>query len=219
MVIYLGVKTKNFRFRKRMNKSLFSVLILLLFYTCEPSPALPIAQLDEIKSLKTDDQKRAYLEGIYEADQKVRNTEKEVSIIGQYGYRSDQHMTYIEDQWRQDEQNIVKIESYLAEYGHPEFISLGEVATKTPWLVIHHSADADLRLKYFGTLYSAYLRKNIDYSALALYLESTYRMLHDEEIRIEYPYTTNDRIEFLINQLNLTQEKVEVEKRLVLLNE
>jgi hypothetical protein len=60
------------------------------------------------------------LENIFELDQSVRDGKKEAELIRDYGYNSKEHMDYINEQWRQDEINLIKIEAYLQKHGYPE---------------------------------------------------------------------------------------------------
>lgn len=161
----------------------------------------------EIQQLETADSKKAYLEKILEDDQAVRDGEKSAELMLKYGKDSEEYMEYVKAQWKQDEINLQKIETYLRKYGYPKKDKLGKDAAIAPWLVIHHSTDTGVRNRNFEILYKAYLSRDIDDTAMAMYLGRTYEFTFKERFRMESPYKSEDEINQLIEKLNLEKEK------------
>lgn len=188
------------------------MLTLILIFGCNQrteNNAYDFA--NEINQLETFQDKKIYLENIFEDDQKVRNGKKEAEIISKYGYRSDEHKKLAEEQWRQDEINLQKIEAYLKKHGYPEK-EMGELATTAPWVVIHHSQEYHTREKYFEIIYEAYLKGDIDDGAISFYLGRMYEMKNGERIKIEGSYKTDDQINILIQELNLEDRKANAQQ-------
>jgi hypothetical protein len=80
--------------------------------------------------LETFDTRRIYLETIFQDDQKVRGDEdQEIQI--KFGRDSKEFKDYMRKQKIQDSINLVKVEKYLAVYGHPKKEELGEIAAQT----------------------------------------------------------------------------------------
>jgi len=154
-----------------------------------------------------------YLERVLEDDQAVRDSEESARITMQYGRNSKENRDYVEKQWRMDELNLFKIESYISIFGYPSKAELGEIAALAPWIVIHHSTEMDVRNRNFKHLYKAYLDGNTDDNALVMYLNRSYRMTFREDFYIESPFKAEDEINGLINALDFNQVKEEVLKK------
>jgi len=159
----------------------------------------------QIEGLETGEDKRRFLEKILEDDQKVRDG-KDSELMLKYGKDSKEHMEYVQAQWRQDEINLIKIEKYLEKFGYPSKNELGKDAAIAPWLVIHHSTDTQIRNRNFEVLYEAYLREDIDATAMSLYLGRTYEFTYGKRFRMESPYKSEDEINQLIKELDLKEK-------------
>lgn len=192
---------------------LFFIIIVGL-QSCHQAPfSETVPYSEEVEKLASNDEKRSFLETILELDQEVRSSSVEAKLIAEFGYNSDKHMGFIEKQWAQDEINLLKVEAFIEEYGYPRIAELGKDAAITPWLVIHHSTDMEKRLAHFSVLYGAYLTQDIKDIALSMYLERTYKFIHRESITMEDPYTTDEKIDRLIEKLDLVEEKETVKNR------
>jgi hypothetical protein len=169
---------------------------------------------NEINSLETDEAKRGFLEKIYKDDQQVRDGKKEAELLLTYGKDSKEHMDYVQAQWKQDEINLQKIETYLGKYGYPKKDELGKEAALAPWIVIHHSTDTGIRNRHFEILYQAYLTGDIEDTAMSLYLGRTYEFTFKESFEMKSPYRSEDKINQLIKKLNLEEKKANTHYRL-----
>ena len=155
----------------------------------------------ELLVLTTEDSKRIYLEQILKDDQKVRGS-KGQELMVQYGKNSDEHRRYIQAQLSQDSINLLKIEKYLKMYGYPGK-ALGDRATTTPWMVIHHAQGYEVRENNFEIIYKAYRSGDIDDGAVSFYLGRMYQMKYGDRFRMKSPYKSEDEINKLIKELDL----------------
>lgn len=166
---------------------------------------------NEIRKLETTNAKKIYLEQILEEDQAVRDGEKSADLMLKYGKDSEEYMEYLKAQWKQDEINLIKIEKYLEIHGYPEK-EMGDMATTTPWMVIHHSQGYETRERNFEKVYEAYLKGDIDDGAISFYLGRMYEMKNGERLRMESPYRAEDEINQLIKELNLEKKKANAQQ-------
>lgn len=186
------------------------MITLVFIIACKNNKA-PSSPKNETYQLETIEGKRTFLEQILKDDQLVRDGEKAANLVLRYGKDSKEDLAYAEAQWKQDAINLQKIEDYLKAFGYPQKAELGEDAAITPWLVIHHSTDIEVRNKYFEVLYKAYLTKDIDDTAISMYLGRTYQFTFREMFDIESPYLPEDEINQLIQKLGLEDKKMAIE--------
>ncbi len=166
----------------------------------------------EIIKLKTDEDKKRYLEKILEDDQQVRGS-KGQELMLKYGKDSKEHMDYIKAQWEMDKINLLKVEKYLEIHGYPNK-DFGDLATTTPWMVIHHAQGYDTRERNFEIVYEAYLNGDIEDGAISFYLGRMYEMKNRERLIMQNPYKSEDEINKLIKELNLEEKKANVQQKI-----
>jgi hypothetical protein len=185
-------------------------IILVSIFACNGEGNQAVGQIkeieNEIRQLKSTNAKKIYLEKILEEDQAVRDGEKSAELMLKYGKDSDEYMEYVKAQWKQDEINLIKIEKYLDIHGYPEK-EMGDMATTTPWMVIHHAQGYETRERNFEKVYEAYLKGDIDDGAISFYLGRMYEMKNGDRLRMESPYKAEDEINQLIKELNLEEKK------------
>lgn len=187
----------------------FSIMIVSLIGCAEHQDKVSSNIDREIEELKTTEDKKVFLDKIFEDDQKVRGGEAS-QIILKYGKNSEEYREYVLTQMKQDEINLIKIEKYLKAYGHPKRSEVGNAAD-TPWVVIHHSNGGyKIRKKHFESIYEAYLQGDIDDGAFSLYLRRMYLIKNERSFRMESPYKPEDEINQLIKKLNLEKKKLNV---------
>lgn len=188
------------------------LVILLSLFGCKTESKESNVTLDyksEIQQLTTDNAKKLYLENIITKDQAVRNGDKSASLMLEYGKDSKEYMEYVKSQWKQDEINLKKIETYLQAYGYPKK-EMGEKATSAPWMVIHHAQGYETRERNFEYVYGAYLSGDIDDGAISFYLGRMYQMRNGKRLDMQSPYSPDDEINTLIKELNLEERKGKV---------
>ncbi len=191
---------------------IFIIFILGCFKKAEnPDPNIVLEIEKEIEKLKTNDDKKAFLEKVLKDDQKVRDG-SDAAIIQEFGYDSKEHLEHTKIMWKQDEINVIKIEKYLEKFPYPKKTELGDDAAMAPWLVIHHSSNIGLRNKYFEILYQAYLDQNIDDGGFSLYLGRTYDFTFGERLKMKNPFRPEDEINALIKALGLEERKEKIIK-------
>jgi len=183
-------------------KTLLLGLLLVALFSCKQTNPQVKTDIDkEIAQLVTDEDKRKFLEGILEDDQKVRNSEG-ADLMLKYGKDSKEYMDYAKVQWKQDEINLTKIEKYFEKYGYPSK-ELGSDAIRAPWMVLHHQTDLDKRNRNFDLLYQAYLEGDLDGGSLSFFLGRTYEFTFGKRLKMENPFTSKDEINQLIKELKL----------------
>lgn len=191
-----------------MNRSILTVTIVLFLVNCTSTSQQEIdaEQIEqELELLVTKSLKREYLERIFEQDQYYRKRDSE--IIESIGYDSKEHKENTALMMRNDVENVLKMDGYLKKFEYPDPVEFGTDAANTPWLVIHHSTDTGIRYKYFNILYKAYSENKIDDNAFALYLDRTYMFVFGESFEMSSPYQMDDRIEKLIELLEMEESK------------
>jgi len=182
---------------------------ILLIFTTSCKTTLPSSQTiidKEIAALETLEDKKDYLEKIFDEDQGTRGPEGS-DIMLQYGKDSKEFMDYVKAQWKQDELNLHKIEKYLEKYPYPDEDQFGWKAASAPWTVIHHQTDLDKRNRNFDTLYQAYKDGHLDDGALSFYLGRTYQFTFGKRLEMESPFQSKDEIALLIKELKLQKQK------------
>lgn len=190
------------------------VFILLVFaacWACDRPQHQQALITQEVQQLKTNKQKRAYLEQIMKDDQAVRGEEGSNLMLA-YGKDSEEYMDFVKTQWAQDELNLKKVEAYFAAYGYPDQRDVGRDAGFAPWLVIQHCTDPGTRNSFFEILYEAYLDKKLRDTEITFYLNRTYDFLFDERLVLENPYTTEDEINKLVTALELEDQKAKIDQ-------
>lgn len=196
-----------------MEKQLITInLLLLLFFSCQQATLKKSIIDQEIEKLVTIEDKKNYLEAIFEADQKLRRDGQSSEIMLKYGNKSKEHLAFIRRIITLDSINLIKIEKYLAKHGHPVLENFGEIATCTPNVVIHHAQGYEARERNFECLYEAYLKG--DNGGMAMFLGRMYRMKYRESFRIEGPFSSETEINQLIAKLGLEAQQEKVHQKL-----
>ncbi len=187
-------------------KKLTYGITLLLLMGCRTNNEQATASAIEQLNLVNLEDKKQYLEKIFEDDQKVRGSHGQ-EIMLKFGKDSEEHRNYVQIQIDQDALNLKKVEQYLAQYGHPKESELGEIATITPWAVIHHANSYEERERNFVHLYRAYLQGDLDDGAISMFLGRMYQMQFGERFEMESPFKSEDEINALIEKLDLVDKK------------
>jgi coenzyme F420-reducing hydrogenase alpha subunit len=184
------------------------VLSLVSILACDKKSDISDEQINqiqkEIEQLFTFEEKKIYLEKILEDDQNVRD---DSDLVLQHGLDSPEYIEFINAQWKQDEINLVKVETYLEIHGYPSK-EIGDMATTAPWMVIHHAQGYEARERNFKVIYEAYLKDDITDGAISFYLGRMYDIKYGERLKMKSPYKPEDEINLLINKLNLKKKKI-----------
>jgi len=181
-------------------KNILFILCCLLF-CCQSEQGLSNDLQKEIDGLTDKRSQRAFLEKIATSDQYVR--EQETIIQQQHGYDSKEHKQAIQMMMKTDENNLKKVEAYLAKFGYPNKLDHGNKAVYGPWMVIHHSPSETPRRRNFKYLYQAYLKEDLAGDRLAFFLGRMYNREFGERIRWEGPFTVQQELDSMINALDL----------------
>lgn len=200
-----------FTFKDSLMQTLFKMKVYILILTtisaillsCNEKQSTDFFKIEnEISCLESFEDKKSYLEAIYKDDQRVRDAEKSTELINKYGINSKEYRIYGQAMRQQDAINLAKIEGYFATYGYPEK-EMGEIATMTPWLVIHHAEGYKVREGNFEIIYGAYLEGSIDIDAVSFFLGRMYEIKFGERFRMGNPYRLEDEVDMLMEKLGL----------------
>jgi len=113
-----------------------------------------------------------------------------------------------------DQENLIKIESYLKIYGHPTLDKHGKEACGTPWLVVHHAMGGnEPRRRNFKYLFNAYQKGDIDDVAFTFYLNRMYQIEYDKRIDWNRPFRVEEELDTLYKALNLLPIINEIKER------
>lgn len=178
-----------------MNKSILSMLIILLL-SCNFESEKDFVNINqEINSLSNYSEKNEYLEMILNLDQNIRkNNDAELALAT---FAHDEHYRKMDSI---DKLNYKRIDAYLSKFEYPDIDSVSLNASLAPWIVIHHS-NLEKRNKHFKVLNKAYNDSNLDVSKFDFYLGRTYQMEYGEYPKWEGPYKPEEKIEWLIKEL------------------
>jgi hypothetical protein len=182
-----------------------SLLLCFALYSvgCQDQDSkTPLPINEEIAALKTLVQKNDYLEKIYQADQDIRDG-KSSELILKYGLDSPEVLSFNSEMDSIDRLNLKKVEFYLKEFGYPSTDSVTREAAMAPWIVIHHSTDVDKRKRFFTDLFQAYNDGFINTDQFELYLGRTYKLEFGTYPFGEGAYDPIEKINGLIEALNL----------------
>jgi len=198
---------------KRTVKNLILFLPLVFILGCNGVGQNDHPEIrQEINALETNKSKKDYLINIYKDDQIVREGDKGQEIVLKYGKGSQEDIEYIKAQREMDAINLFKIKTYLEKYGYPVEVELEDYATTIPWLVVHRAPAYETREKYFEPIYKAYLTGDISIEELNTYLGGMYELKNNERLKIENPYTGEQELSALIQELGLEKKKSSVDQ-------
>lgn len=194
-------------------KNLILLFSLIFIFGCEKTAHNDHPEIrQEINALETNKSKKDYLINIYKDDQIVRDGDKGQEIVLKYGKGSKEDIEYIKAQREMDAINLFKIKTYLEKYGYPVEVELEDYATTIPWLVVHRAPAYETREKYFEPIYKAYLTGDISIEELNTYLGGMYELKNNERLKIENPYTGEQELSALIQELGLEKKKSSVDQ-------
>lgn len=161
-------------------RSTFSILIILLFYSCSRTETDKNSFAGNTKDSISDTTRyqpvppvgskankklRAELEDIYNSDQGIRY--KYIDLEKQYG-RDSKEVKAIMTEWRiTDSVNCIKVTGILDKYGWVGDYEVGEQGNSTLFLVIQH-ADIKIQDKYLPMMRKAVKENKAKVRELAL---------------------------------------------------
>lgn len=197
-----------------MIKNLFFISLILLM-GCQSTPT-SIEELikEKVATLTDKKSQRNFLEKIAASDQTVRD--QEIAINQKYGYDSKEHKQAVQKMIDTDKGNLMKIEAYLAQYGHPNKLDHGNKAFYAPWIVMHHAAkETGTRRRNFKYLYDYYKKDQLEQDRLNFFLGRMHQLEFDRRIRWNRTFTVQEEFDSLINVLGLREVANEIDKRYI----
>jgi hypothetical protein len=186
-----------------ISRLLFAGLVVGQLVACQSTSEPNSESALSVENLKTPEEHQAFLENIYELDQRYRHQED--SVLQQFGHDSPEHQAIWETIKNTDVANFQAIQQYLTTYGHPDPAVVGELAASAPWIVVHHASSYESRAWAFPYFYPAYQKGHLDEGQFSFYLNRMYRIANGgEEFPIESPFREEDRIQGIIKALDLS---------------
>ena len=162
------------------------VLLFLILASCQNAPKENEPNWKEVvETLASDDDKKIFLENIYEKVASSRTHSN--NAISIYGLNSPEHLKLKESFRLARNESLEKIEAYLNTYGYPSVMKLGGVAAYAPFFVIQNMEDVKSRERNFTFLYDAYTFGDITSDAFYMYLADLYYY----EFKTDYLYDPN----------------------------
>ncbi|MBL1278904.1 MAG: hypothetical protein COA33_001430 [Fluviicola sp.] len=161
-----------------------------------------------MESLDSPLKKKDFLEVIFVADQKIRDS---ASIIQEkYGFNSKEHQLIYRRHFSVDSILFERIIAYLDSFGHPAKEKDG-FRSGTIYTVFHHSASSingasyiEIKQKYFPLFYQAYLSGDVKEGGVWLYLYRLYAQMKKNEY-VNYELGDTAQIEEMIDILGLSR--------------
>ncbi|GAA0715741.1 hypothetical protein GCM10009430_10590 [Aquimarina litoralis] len=163
-----------------MIRILFCLVILFtISIGCGQKDVINPDLVKDIIALHSDEEKRIFLEEMRISNQKLRNNIKHIESV--YGYNSKERSKALREKIKEDKINLQKIELYLEKYGHPSPELHGELAVKTPYIILYDCSNLESKQKNFEYLYRAYKKGDLMPNSFAMFLSSYYNDQFDEK--------------------------------------
>jgi|GEM_PF-6618070 len=156
----------------------------------------------ELPVLKTQEDHQAFLQELFEKDQKYRVAKNKLD-------RQSSNSSKVEQQVSDsiaiyDELNLLKVRAYLSNQPYPSLKTYGDENAIAPIMVIHHQPSyTNSRQEFFTVFYKAYQNGDITPNMFSFYLGRWYENKHGEYYRMKSPYMIEDQIDTLIKELGL----------------
>ncbi len=177
-----------------------SFLFLLLVFACQEKTSEDIVAL--IKGLDTAEKQMAFLRTIANNDQEVRRAD--IAAIEGYGQNSKEHKASTQTMLAVDADNLIKIQEYLNQYGHPTVMTHGERESLVPWLVTYHASGGfGPKMKIFPFLLKGYKSGDLDSSSLVTILEKMHIEKFGNSVEWYRSMTDAEKIELLMTAMDL----------------
>ncbi|WP_299188739.1 hypothetical protein [uncultured Aquimarina sp.] len=166
-----------------MDKIIFYLAILFVIsVSCSKKDVVNQHIISEVEGLVTNDERRFFLEEIQQENWKIRKHITDIEMV--YGYDSKERKEAFQLMLQTNKINLQKIELYLSRYGHPSAAIHGDLAAKTPYIVIHHSGNLASKERNFEHLYRAYKQGDLGPSNFSVFLGRYYTTKFDKQYNL-----------------------------------
>jgi hypothetical protein len=179
------------------------LLVLVLLTSCNTNQTTDIEK--EINSLKTQTEKENYLLNLFKIDQQVRNSDEEYEIKKRTNFdeNSTEYLSYLKKMAVTDSLNFEKIKLFIKFHGYPDIENKNSLSyAAIPTIMLHQGLDNNSY--FFSHLYNAYLDKKLTSEDFSSILNRMYRKHFDYRYKIDGTTSTDQNINALIENLNLT---------------
>lgn len=174
-------------------------LIAIIAVSCNK-----IAKVDayNLPKLQTHEDHQAFLQELFEKDQKYRVAKNKLDRQSSNSSKTDQQLS--DSIAINDELNLLKVRAYLNNHPYPSLKTYGDENAIAPIMVIHHQPSyTNSRAEFFPIFYKAYKTGDISPNFFSMYLGRWYYFTNGENHRMKSPYMMEDQIDTLIKELDL----------------
>lgn len=152
----------------------YITLFSLCFISCKADKGVSPESLEKtIRSLKSNEDKRAYLENVFFEYQHFL-TEEDI-ILKSDGSDSEAYKNFIIKKSKEEEIYLSKIGKYFEVFGYPSRTELGQYASIAPLIVYFYATnDKGFQKEDFKYFYGAYKFKDIPEEYFLEYIKAFY---------------------------------------------
>lgn len=179
---------------KTTSGMLYVFCFITILFSCQSQKETSKSVMPKLDSVEL---RNSYLEEIYNSDQTIRAT------FASSDFDSEEKHNFWKVAAKTDSINLLKIDSYLNQFGYPDSTHYSDNARKAPWYVIQHCPKLDVRIKYYPLLKMAYQSRKIRDIDFYLYLQRNFVFKHKEMLGIENDdnYSFEEKIEIFQDTL------------------
>ncbi len=151
-----------------------------------------------VNALKSNDDKKEYLEAIFEKH--IDNRMSETQAWNTYGRNSDEYIELKSNNRADDLVLADKISAYLNTYGYPSIMKVGQKSAVIPIAHITYLDDKDLLEKNFNYFYDAFVFNDITEDLFFEYLINLLDVSWDERRTMFREYNQTEIVEILLEK-------------------
>ncbi len=136
----------------------FSIILSILLFSCNQNSQVDRDKIiyNQIKALKTDIEKNNFLYKLWHEDQHFRGGQ-EGDLIAKHGFRSKEHMQFLEISMKNEVVVFYKMKTYLEIHGYPKNKSnFHELSINAFPIIIGHNHNFKAQKELLPYLYNAY---------------------------------------------------------------
>lgn len=186
-------------------KYIFLLICAAQLISCKSDDQVMTEQITTtVQSLKDNEEKRVFLESIF--DEHIELRLKETEVWNQYGRGSDEYESIKSDHRSADLIHAEKIDIYMNTYGHPRIMQLGQKAAVIPIAHMTYVDDSYMLRDNFSYFYDAYKFNDINDDLFYDYLIKLLNTPAHERRQLAREYESKSQIIPVL--LKQAQEKI-----------
>ena len=178
----------------------YSILIcIIVLISCKSDDQLRVENITSVvNALESNDDKKAYLESIFEnhIDHRISETE----AWNTHGRNSDEYNSLKDSHRKEDLILAEKISVYLNTYGYPSIMKVGQKSAVIPIAHITYLGDKTLLEENYNYFYDAYVFKDIREDLFYDYLVTLLDLSYQERRSLRSDYSQAETIDILVDR-------------------